>query len=80
MVYCSLFQEMKLVIHKPTEKMLPIGLFLCFAVLTVHSKNYDIPSTLHKKYLLQFYEFTTRFKIGSVNFWFTTTLQGEYVG
>ena len=47
--------------------MLPIGLFLCFAVLTVHGKNYDIPSTLHKKYVLQFYEFTTRFKIGSVN-------------
>ena len=36
--------------HRPTEKMLPIGLFLCFAVLTVHSKNYDIPSTLHEKY------------------------------
>ena len=68
MVYCSLFQEVKLVMHKPTAKMLPIGLLLCFAVLTVHSKNYDIPSTLHKKYLLQFYEFTTRFIIGSVNF------------
>ena len=80
MVYCSLFQDMKLVMHKPTEKMLPIGLFLCFAVLTVHSKNYDIPSTLHEKYLLQFCEFTTRFKIGSVYFWFTTTLQGAYVG
>ena len=80
MVYCSLFQEVKLVMHKPTAKMLPIGLLLCFAVLTVHSKNYDIPSTLHKKYLLQFYEFTTRFIIGSVNFWFTTTLPGEYVG
>ena len=51
MVYCSLFQEVKLVMHKPTAKMLPIGLLLCFAVLTVHSKNYDIPSTLHKKIL-----------------------------
>ena len=80
MVYCSLFQDMKLVMHKSTEKMLPIGLFLCFAVLTVHSKNYDIPSTLHEKCLLQFCEFTTRFKIGSVYFWFTTTLQGAYVG
>ena len=51
-VYCSLFQGMNLVIHKPTEKMLPIRLFLCLAALTVHGKNYKIPSTLHKKYFL----------------------------
>ena len=69
-VYCSLFQEMKLVLHKLAEKMLPIALFLCFAALTVHSENSDIPSTLHEIYLLQCYEFTIRFKIGSVNFWF----------
>ena len=50
--------------------MLPIALFLCFAALTVHSENSDIPSTLHEIYLLQCYEFTIRFKIGSVNFWF----------
>ena len=44
-VYCSLFQEMKLVLHKLAEKMLPIALFLCFAALTVHSENSDIPRT-----------------------------------
>ena len=50
--------------------MLPIALFLCFAALTVHSENSDIPSTLHEIYLLQCYEFTIRFKIRSINFWF----------
>ena len=81
--YCSLFQEMKLV-HKPAEKMLPNALFLCFAVLTVHSENSNIPSTLHKIYLhkiiLQLYDFTTRFEIGSVNFRFNASLQGDHVG
>ena len=67
-VYCSLFQEMKLVLHKLAEKMLPIALFLCFTALTVHSENSDIPSTLRKIYLLQCYEFTIRFKITSANF------------
>ena len=32
--------------------MLPIALFLCFAALTVHSENSDIPGTLHEIYLL----------------------------
>ena len=53
--------------HNAAQKMLPIAFFLYIAVVTVDSENFGMSTTLLKVYLLLFYGYTARIKMGSVN-------------